>query len=152
MIIALGSDHAGLPLKQEIMELLDQKGIAYKDFGTYTKDSCDYAQFGQKAALAVTSGECDRGILCCGTGIGISIAANKVKGIRCACVSDCYSAKLTRMHNDANMLAMGSRVVGVDLGKMIAEIFLTTDFEGGRHQHRVDQIMAIEAGEDLTNL
>ena len=151
-MIALASDHAGLPLKKEIMTLLDSMGLEYKVFGTYTSDSCDYAIYAQRAAKAVASGECERGILCCGTGIGISMAANKVKGIRCACVSDCYSAKLTRMHNDANMLAMGSRVVGVDLGKMIAEIFLTTDYEGGRHQHRVDQIMAIEAGEDLTNL
>ena len=151
-MIALASDHAGLPLKKEIIELLESMNLEYKDYGTYTGESCDYAIFGQKAANAVASCECERGILCCGTGIGISMAANKVKGIRCACVSDCYSAKLTRMHNDANMLAMGSRVVGVDLGKMIAEIFLTTDYEGGRHQHRVDQIMAIEAGEDLTNL
>ena len=151
-MIALGSDHAGLPLKKEIMTLLDSMGLEYKDFGTYTSDSCDYAIYAQRAAKAVAAGECERGILCCGTGIGISMAANKVKGIRCACVSDCYSAKMTRMHNDANMLAMGARVVGGDLGKMIAEIFLTTEYEGGRHQRRVDQIMAIEAGEDLTNL
>lgn len=151
-MIALASDHAGLPLKKEIMTLLDSMGLEYKDFGTYTSDSCDYAIYAQRAAKAVAAGECERGILCCGTGIGISMAANKVKGIRCACVSDCYSAKMTRMHNDANMLAMGARVVGGDLGKMIAEIFLTTGYEGGRHQRRVDQIMAIEAGEDLTNL
>ena len=151
-MIALASDHAGLPLKKEIMTLLGSMGLQYKDYGTYTSASCDYAVYAQRAALAVASGECERGILCCGTGIGISMAANKVKGIRCACVSDCYSAKLTRLHNDANMLAMGSRVVGVDLGKMIAELFLTTEYEGGRHQHRVDQIMAIEAGEDLTKL
>lgn len=149
MIIALGSDHAGLPLKQEIMELLDQKGIEYKDFGTYTKDSCDYAQFGQKAALAVTSGECDRGILCCGTGIGISLAANKVKGVRCVVCSDCFSAKMSREHNDANMLALGARVVGGELARMIVDIWLATEFAGGRHQRRVDQIMAIEAGETL---
>ena len=148
-MIALGSDHAGLPLKKEIIDLLESMGISYKDYGTYTTDSCDYAMFAQRAANAVASGECERGILCCGTGIGISMAANKVKGIRCACCSDCYSAKMTRMHNDANMLAMGARVVGVDLGRMIAEIFLTTGFEGGRHQRRIDQIMAIEAGESL---
>ena len=132
------------------MAMLDEMGLAYKDYGTYTEGSCDYAAYAQRAAKAVVSGECDRGILCCGTGVGISLAANKVRGIRCACVSDCYSAKMTRKHNDANMLAMGARVVGADLGRMIAEIFLTTDFEGGRHQRRVDQIMAIEAGEDLT--
>ena len=148
-MIALGSDHAGLPLKKEIMALLDEMNIEYKDYGTYTTDSCDYAVFAQRAANAVASGECERGILCCGTGIDISLAANKMKGIRCACCSDCYSAKMTRMHNDANMLAMGARVVGVDLGRMIAEIFLTTGFEGGRHQRRIDQIMAIEKGESL---
>ena len=148
-MIALGSDHAGLPLKREIMSLLDEMGLAYHDYGTYTADSCDYAVFAQRAAMAVASGECERGIICCGTGIGISIAANKVKGIRCACCSDCYSAKMTRKHNDANMLAMGARVVGTDLGRMIAEMFLTTEFEGGRHQRRIDQIAAIERGETL---
>lgn len=148
-MIALGSDHAGLPLKKEIMDLLDGMGLTYKDYGTYTTDSCDYAVFAQRAASAVASGECERGIICCGTGIGISIAANKVEGIRCACCSDCYSAKMTRMHNDANMLAMGARVVGTDLARMIAEIFLTTEFEGGRHQRRIDQIAAIENGEIL---
>ena len=148
-MIALGSDHAGLPLKKQIMKLLDSMNLEYKDYGTYTTDSCDYAVFAQRAANAVASGECERGILCCGTGIGISMAANKVKGIRCACCSDCYSAKMTRKHNDANMLAMGARVVGEDLGTMIAEIFLTTEFEGGRHQRRIDQIMAIEKGESL---
>ncbi|MBR5289286.1 MAG: ribose 5-phosphate isomerase B [Clostridia bacterium] len=149
-MIALGSDHAGLPLKKEIIALLEEMNLEYKDYGTYTTDSCDYAVFAQRAASAVSSGECERGILCCGTGIGISMAANKVEGIRCACCSDCYSAKMTRKHNDANMLAMGARVVGVDLGRMIAEIFLTTEFEGGRHQRRIDQIMAIEAGEILS--
>ena len=147
MKIALGSDHAGLPLKREIMELLDSMNLPYVDCGTYTTDSCDYAAFAVKTAQAVLSGECERGILCCGTGIGIGIAANKIRGIRCAICSDCYSARMTRKHNDANMLAMGARVVGGDLGRMIAETFLTTDFEGGRHQRRVDQIMAIERGE-----
>ena len=148
-MIALGCDHAGLPLKKEIMALLESMNLEYKDFGTYTSDSCDYAVFAQRAAMAVASGECERGIVICGTGIGISIAANKVKGIRCAHCSDCYSAKMTRVHNDANMLAMGARVVGVDLGRMIAELFLTTEFEGGRHQRRIDQIAAIENGEIL---
>ena len=141
MIIALGSDHAGLPLKQEIMELLDQKGIEYKDFGTYTKDSCDYAQFGQRAANAVVSGECDKGILCCGTGIGISLAANKVKGIRCALCADSLSAKMTRLHNDANVLAMGAGIVGENLAIEIVDTFLNTPFSGEeRHQRRVDMI------------
>jgi len=148
-MIALGSDHAGLPLKKEIIALLEEMHLEYKDYGTYTTDSCDYAVFAQRAANAVAGGECERGILCCGTGIGISMAANKVRGIRCACCSDCYSAKMTRMHNDANMLAMGARVVGVDLGRMIAEIFLTTEFEGGRHQRRIDMIAAIEEGQAL---
>lgn len=149
-MIALASDHAGLPLKKEIMALLDEMKLEYRDYGTDSTASCDYAVFGQRAAKAVASGECERGILCCGTGIGISLAANKVKGIRCAVCSDCFSAKMSRQHNDANMLAMGARVVGGELARMMVQIWLTTDFEGGRHQRRVDQIMAIEAGEDLT--
>ena len=138
-MIALGSDHAGLPLKKEIIALLEEMNIPYHD----------YAMFAQRAAKAVVSGECERGILCCGTGIGISIAANKVKGIRCCACSDCYSAKMCRVHNDANMLALGARVVGTELGRMIAQTYLTTEFEGGRHQRRIDQITAIENGEDL---
>ena len=148
-MIALGSDHAGLPLKREIIALLERMGLEYKDYGTYTEDSCDYAVFAQRAARAVASGECERGVLCCGTGIGISIAANKVPGIRCAACSDCYSAKMTSKHNDANMLAMGARTTGVDLALMIAQIFLTTGFEGGRHQRRIDLVSAIERGETL---
>ena len=108
-MIALGSDHAGLPLKKEIIALLEEMHLPYHDYGTYTGDSCDYAVFAQRAAKAVVSGECERGILCCGTGIGISIAANKVKGIRCCACSDCYSAEMSRVHNDANMLALGAR-------------------------------------------
>lgn len=148
-MIALASDHAGLPLKREIMALLDEMGLAYRDYGTQTAESCDYAIFGQRAAQAVASGECDRGIVVCGTGIGISLAANKVHGIRCAVCSDCLSAKMARLHNDANMLALGARVVGVELARMMTQIWLTTDFEGGRHQRRVDQIMAIENGAQL---
>lgn len=148
-MIALGSDHAGLALKRELMAMLEDMGLPYEDFGTATPDSCDYALFAQRAAQAVAGGACDRGILCCGTGIGISLAANKVKGIRCAVCSDCYSAKMSRAHNDANMLALGARVVGTDLACMIAQIFLTTAFEGGRHQRRIDQISAIERGEIL---
>ena len=148
-MIALGSDHAGLPLKKEIMALLDSKGLEYKDYGTYTEASCDYAHFGQAAANAVAKGECERGILCCGTGIGISLTANKVKGIRCACVSDCFSAKMSREHNDANMLALGARVVGTELARMIVTIWLETAFAGERHQRRVNQIMAVEQGEEV---
>ena len=151
-MIALASDHAGLPLKKEIMTMLDEMGLAYKDYGTYTTDSCDYAHFAQAAAKAVASGECERGILCCGTGIGISLAANKTKGIRCVVCSDCFSAKMSREHNDANMLSLGARVVGGELARMIVKIWLETEFAGGRHQRRRDQIMAIEAGEDLTAL
>ena len=148
-MIALGSDHAGLPLKKEIMALLDEMQLPYHDYGTYTADSCDYAVFAQRAAKAVAGGECERGILCCGTGIGISIAANKVKGIRCCACSDCYSAKMTRKHNDANMLAMGGRVIAPELAKMITEIWVKGEFEGGRHQRRIDMFKLIEEGKPL---
>ena len=143
-MIALGSDHAGLPLKKEIIALLEEMNIPYHDYGTYTSDSCDYAMFAQRAAKAVVSGECERGILCCGTGIGISIAANKVKGIRCAMVSEPYSAMMCRRHNDANMISIGARVLGEAPAKMIVRAFLTENFEGGRHQRRVDLITDIE--------
>ena len=143
-MIALGSDHAGLPLKKEIIALLEEMNIPYHDYGTYTSDSCDYAMFAQRAAKAVVSGECERGILCCGTGIGISIAANKVKGIRCALCGDPLSASLTRRHNNANMLAMGAGMVGPNLAERIVEVFLHTDFEGGRHARRVGLITEME--------
>lgn len=143
-MIALGSDHAGLPLKMEIIQLLKERGLSYQDFGTHTKDSCDYPVYAQQAALAVARGECRLGLLFCGTGIGISLAANKVPGIRCAVCSDCYSAVMSRQHNDANMLALGARVVGIDLARMIVSMWLDTGFEGGRHQRRVDLITKIE--------
>ncbi|NCB37015.1 MAG: ribose 5-phosphate isomerase B [Clostridia bacterium] len=143
-MIALASDHVGLSLKKEIMSLLDEMGLAYQDFGTVTEDRVDYPVYGARAARAVASGQCDRGIICCGTGIGISLAANKIRGIRCVVCSDCYSAVLSRQHNDTNMLSMGSRVVGSELGKMIARLWLTTGFEGGRHQRRIDQIAELE--------
>ena len=139
-MIALGSDHAGLPLKKEIIALLEEMHLPYHDYGTYTGDSCDYAVFAQRAAKAVVSGECERGILCCGTGIGISIAANKVKGIRCALCSEPLSAEMTRRHNDANMLAMGGGLIGNNMADRIVDAFLNTPFEGGRHQRRVDKI------------
>lgn len=148
-MIALACDHAALGLKTEIMGLLDEMGLAYKDFGTYTEDSCAYPVFGARAAQAVASGECERGIVICGTGIGISIAANKVKGIRCALCSDPLSAALTRQHNDANMLAMGARIIGSELAKSIVRAFLTTPFEGGRHQSRVDMLARLENGDVL---
>lgn len=147
-MIALGSDHAGLPLKLEIIKLLEERGIQYEDFGTHTYESCDYPVYARKAAQAVADGRCQKGLLFCGTGIGVSLAANKVPGIRCAVCSDCYSAIMSRNHNDCNMLALGSRVVGVDLARMIVSMWLDAGFEGGRHQRRVDLIMAIEQEEE----
>ena len=148
-MIALASDHAALDMKKTIMELLDEMGLAYKDFGTYSPESCDYPVFGARAARAVANGDCDRGILICGTGIGMSLVANKVKGIRCVTCSEPYSAELTRRHNNTNMIAIGARVLGTELAKLIVRTWLTTPFEGGRHQRRVDMVMAIERGEDV---
>lgn len=148
-MIAIACDHSALSLKKEIKQLLESRGLEYKDFGTETADSCHYPVYGARAARAVASGECDRGIVICGTGIGMSLVANKVKGIRCALCSDPYSAKMTRAHNDANMIALGARVIGVELARMIVEAWLDTPFEGGRHQTRIDMISAIEAGESI---
>ncbi|MDR1469627.1 MAG: ribose 5-phosphate isomerase B [Spirochaetaceae bacterium] len=145
-MIAVASDHGGFLLKEEIKAFLDEAGYEFKDFGAYSEESTDYALWGYKAARAVAGGECEKAILFCGTGVGISLAANKVKGIRCAVCSDCYSAKMSRAHNNANALALGGRVVGVDLAKLIVQTWLETEFEGGRHQRRVDQIMVIEEG------
>mgnify|MGYP002797365387 FL=1 len=139
-MIALGCDHGGLALKRHVMEYLDARGLAYHDFGCYTNESCDYPDFGRAAAEAVASGECDRGIVVCTTGIGISFAANKVKGIRCALCSEPLSAEMTRRHNDANMLAMGGGMIGNNMADRILAAFLNTEFEGGRHQRRVDKI------------
>ncbi len=146
-MIALACDHAALDMKAAIISLLDELGLEYKDFGTYSRESCNYPVFGQRAARAVASGECERGILICGTGIGMSLVANKVRGIRCVVCSEPYSAKLSRQHNNTNMLALGARVVGDELAKMIVRTWLETPFEGGRHQTRVDMITAIENGE-----
>ena len=147
-MIAIGCDHGGFALKQEVMRHLDELGLAYKDFGCYTSESCDYPDFGRAAAeavaRAVAAGECARGILICGTGIGISISANKVKGIRAALCGDCYSAEMTRRHNDANILAMGARVLGPGLALKIVDTFLNTEFEGGRHARRIALISDIE--------
>lgn len=148
-MIALACDHAALEMKQMVKDLLDELGLDYKDFGTYTAESCDYPVFAARAARAVASGECDRGIVICGTGIGMSIAANKVPGIRCALCGDPYSAELTRRHNDSNMLAMGARVIGIEVARRIAQVWLTTEFEGGRHARRVDLITRIEQGEAI---
>ena len=147
MKIVLGSDHAGYPLKEEIRQHLEQRGIEYVDVGAYDTKSVDYPLQAVKACEKITSGECELGILCCGTGIGISMAANKVKGIRAACCSDYFSAKYTRLHNDANVLCMGARVISGGLACELADVFIDTGFEGGRHQRRVDLITAIENGE-----
>ena len=143
-MIALACDHGALDLKKAIMAHLDKRGLAYKDFGCYTKDSCDYPDFGEAAARAVASGEYDCGIVICTTGIGISIAANKVRGIRCALCSEPLSAEMTRRHNNANMLAMGAGMIGKNMAERIVEVFLSTEFEGGRHERRVGLLDAIE--------
>ncbi len=143
-MIALVCDHVAIGLKDEIKVLLDELGLAYKDFGTNSTDRTDYPIYAARAGRAVASGECDKGIICCGTGIGISIAANKIRGIRCAACSDCYSAKLSRQHNNTNMLSLGARVVGVDLAKMIIKEWLIAEYEDGRHQRRLDQIAILE--------
>ena len=144
MKIALACDHGGLLFKNILLQYLKDKGHEVVDFGTCTSDSCDYPDFVLPAAEAVASGECERGILACSTGIGVSIAANKVRGIRCAHCHDTYSAKYTRLHNDANMLAFGQKVIGEGLMLEIVDTFLSTGFEGGRHRRRVDKILAIE--------
>ena len=144
MKIAVASDHGGFELKKELMEHLAGLGHECVDFGTYSAESCDYSDFAVPACKAVVSGECDFGILMCGTGIGMSIAANKVRGVRCALCSDSYSAEMTRRHNDANVLAMGARVTGSALAVHIADVFLSTGFDGGRHQRRVDKVMRLE--------
>ena len=144
-MIALGSDHAGFELKQAIMKHLDERKIEYKDYGTYSADSCDYAVYAEKTARAVVGGECELGLLFCGTGVGISIAANKVKGVRACCCSDLFSAEMTRLHNNANILCLGGRVVSVEKATEIVDIFLDTPFSGEeRHQRRIDQITDIE--------
>ena len=148
-MVVLGSDHAGFPLKEEIKAHLEETGVDYIDVGCYSPERYDYAVSAQKACDKVVSGECDFAILCCGTGVGISMAANKVKGIRACCCSDYFSAKYTRAHNDANCLCLGARVVGPGLALELVDVFLNTEFEGGRHQTRIDQISAIENGEKL---
>lgn len=143
-MIGLGCDHGGFALMQEVKKHLEERGFDYKDFGTYSEESCDYPMYGEAVGRAVASGECERGILICGTGIGISLAANKVRGVRAAVCGDCFSAEMTRRHNNANILAMGARVVGSGLALKLVDIFLDTEFEGGRHARRVDQLSAIE--------
>ena len=145
MKIAVGCDHGALALKNKLVSHLEAKGYEVKDFGTYTLDSCDYPEFAGAAAKAVASGECEKGIVLCTTGIGVSIAANKVKGIRCALLSDLMTAKLTREHNDTNMMALGAGVVGEMLALQIADMWLGTEFSGdARHQRRINKLMALE--------
>ena len=144
MKIAIGSDHGGFSVKEIAKPHLEKLGYEVIDFGTNTPDSCHYPIYAEKVARAVAAGEVDRGILICGTGIGMSIAANKIPGIRAAAVSDCFTAKATRQHNDSNILCLGERTVGPGLALMLMETFLTTEFEGGRHQTRVDMISALE--------
>ena len=143
-MIAIASDHGGYPLKEHIKAYLAAKGITCQDFGTDSTESCDYPAYGKAAAQAVASGQCEWGIVICTTGIGISIAANKVKGIRCAHCTDSLSAEMTRRHNDANVLALGAGITGPNLAKRIVEVFLNTGFEGGRHARRVGQLDSIQ--------
>jgi ribose 5-phosphate isomerase B len=146
-MIALASDHAGFELKQEIGRYLQDLKILYKDLGVSSNERVDYPRFGYLAARAVASGECDKGIIVCGTGVGISLAANKVRGIRCVVCTDCYTAILSRQHNNTNMLALGARVIAPDLAKLIVKMWLEAEFEGGgRHQQRIDLITKIEEG------
>ena len=144
MKIAIGNDHAAVELKKTIMEYVESMGHEVTNFGTDSSESCNYPEYGEKVANAVASGKFDCGILICGTGVGISLAANKVKGIRACVCSEPYTAKLSRMHNNSNILAFGARVVGSELAKMIVDEWLNASFEGGRHQRRVDMIMDIE--------
>ena len=144
MRIGIGNDHSALELKAEIIEFLKEKGHEVVDFGTDSSESCDYPKYGEAVGRAVAAKEVDCGILICGTGLGISLAANKVKGVRAAVCSEPFTAKMSRAHNDCNVLAFGARVVGAELAKMIVDVWPNTEFEGGRHQRRVDMIMEIE--------
>lgn len=144
MKVAIGCDHGGLEHKNAIAEHLKERGFQIVDFGIYEQVSVDYPEIALKVANSITSGECERGILICGTGIGMSLAANKVKGIRAAACSEHFSAKYTRLHNDSNIICLGGRVIGIGTAIELADIFVDTEFEGGRHQRRVDLITAIE--------
>ncbi|MCI9389470.1 MAG: ribose 5-phosphate isomerase B [Lachnospiraceae bacterium] len=144
MNIGIANDHSGIEMKQEITAFLQERGHEVVNFGTDKNESCDYPIYGEKVGRAVASGEVDRGILICGTGLGISLAANKVHGVRAVVCSEPCTARLSRQHNDANVLAFGARIVGLELAKMIVETWLAAEFEGGRHKRRVDMIMEIE--------
>ena len=144
MRIGIGNDHAAVDMKNEIVNYLQEKGYEVVNYGTNTYESCHYPEYGKKVGDAVASGDVDLGILICGTGVGISLAANKVKGVRAVVCSEPYSAKLSRQHNNTNVLAFGARVIGIEMAKMIIDEWLNAEFLGGRHQTRVDMIMAIE--------
>jgi ribose 5-phosphate isomerase B len=148
MKVAIGSDHGGFHLKENIRQFLNEKGISFQDYGVFNTDSADYPDISFRVAQALTAGECDRGIIICGTGIGVSIAANKIKGIRAALCHDIFSAQMAREHNDANILTMGERVIGTGPARMIVEKWLNTDFLGGRHACRVGKISALENRSD----
>lgn len=146
-VLAIACDHGGFELKKEIIAHLEKRGIAYRDFGSHSTESVNYPDYAAPLCKAIQSGECYRGILVCGTGIGMSMAANKHHGIRAACASDSFSVKFTRLHNDANVLCLGGRVVGAGVALELCDLFIDTEFEGGRHQTRVDMIHAIEKSE-----
>lgn len=148
MKLALACDHGGFKLKETVKAHLTQKGYEVVDFGTYSEESCDYPDYASKAAYAVAKGECEKGIVICGTGIGVSIVANKVHGIRCALIHDVFSAKATRQHNDTNMMAMGARVIGEGLALEIVDQWLAAEYEGGRHDLRIKKMMDIEKNQD----
>ena len=143
-MIAIGCDHGGFELKNRIEKHLEEKGVEFKDFGTYDEQSCDYPDIAKTVCESIVKCECDRGILVCGTGIGMSMAANKIKGIRAAHLTDVYSAKMTKMHNNANVICLGGRVTGEELAYMIVDMWLETEFAGGRHQKRIDKISELE--------
>jgi len=149
MRIAIGNDHGAVDLKKHLVGYLEGKGYEVVNFGTDETASTDYPIYAARVAKAVVSGECDRGVLICGTGLGISMAANKIEGVRCAVCSEPVSTRLARQHNDANIVAMGARIIGNVMAEAIVDTFLTTDFEGGRHQKRVDMIMKLGRGEAL---
>ena len=143
-MIVIASDHGGYAMKEELKAWLTEKGVAFEDVGTHSEASCDDPEYAALAARGVAEGKYEKGILICGTGIGMSLAANKIKGVRCALLSDCFSAEMCRAHNDANMMSLGARVTGIELAKRMVDIFLTTGFLSGRHARRVDLIRALE--------
>jgi ribose 5-phosphate isomerase B len=145
MKVAIGCDHAGIAMKYEIAPLLEELGVELEDFGTNTEESCDYPEYGEKVSEAVSNGSADRGILVCGTGIGMSIVANKFPGVRAALCNEDYSAKMSRLHNDANLLVLPGRIIDKETAKVIVRTWFKTEFEGGRHQRRLDKITAIES-------